>query len=225
MYPSEFLCVLATLRRSTKYARHCESSLQPARSELRLLTYCLMRIVQCMCRRCNRSCKVTSLTGSFSRAPPSSSAASNSAPSPTPSLALHQRNASLSMHMSPLEHSHHDLPTSLRAWGPSASGFTSTDFQTRHAQASTKRHTVQYIPNSNSNCFCPTRACPDIPFNLPPRSVRARTRLSPNKIFLWSFSNTHRRTIIAPHLIQIYIIPPPASSLVLPSAFLPALCY
>ncbi|KAH9894126.1 hypothetical protein C8Q73DRAFT_646326 [Cubamyces lactineus] len=58
-------------------------------------------------------------SGSFSRAPPSSSAASAS--SPTPSSALRQRKASLSMHMLPLEHSHHDLPS------PNTSLFATTD--------------------------------------------------------------------------------------------------
>ncbi|OSD01787.1 hypothetical protein PYCCODRAFT_1368854 [Trametes coccinea BRFM310] len=59
----------------------------------------------------------TSPSGSFSRAPPSAAPAT----SPTPSSALRQRKASLSMHMLPLEHSHHDLPS------PNTSLFATTD--------------------------------------------------------------------------------------------------
>ncbi|KAI8984980.1 hypothetical protein BD414DRAFT_72003 [Trametes punicea] len=71
----------------------------------------------------------SSPTGSFSRAPPSASAASATSP------ALHQRKASLSMHMLPLEHSHHDLPS------PNTSLFATTDpfylasLQSAHAHA------------------------------------------------------------------------------------------
>ncbi|KAI0772519.1 hypothetical protein BD413DRAFT_612659 [Trametes elegans] len=54
-------------------------------------------------------------SASFSRAPPPP------ATSPTPSSALRQRKVSLSMHMIPLEHSHHDLPS------PNTSLFTTTD--------------------------------------------------------------------------------------------------
>ncbi|KAI0637683.1 hypothetical protein C8Q77DRAFT_1214734 [Trametes polyzona] len=61
----------------------------------------------------------TTQSASFSRLPPSSSAAQ--ATSPTPSSALRQRKASLSMNMIPLEHSHHDLPS------PNTSLFATTD--------------------------------------------------------------------------------------------------
>ncbi|KAI0352712.1 hypothetical protein OH77DRAFT_1523048 [Trametes cingulata] len=61
----------------------------------------------------------TSPSASFSRAPPSASAAP--AQSSTPASALRQRKASLSMHMIPLEHSHHDLPS------PNTSLFATTD--------------------------------------------------------------------------------------------------
>lgn len=57
----------------------------------------------------------SSNSGSFSCAPPSSSVAT------TPSSALRQRKASLSMNMLPLEHAHHDLPS------PNTSLFATTD--------------------------------------------------------------------------------------------------
>ncbi|KAI0366425.1 hypothetical protein BV20DRAFT_1038383 [Pilatotrama ljubarskyi] len=62
----------------------------------------------------------TSPSASFSRAPPSTSAAPATSSS-TPASALRQRKASLSMHMIPLEHSHHDLPS------PNTSLFATTD--------------------------------------------------------------------------------------------------
>ncbi|CDO74149.1 hypothetical protein BN946_scf185043.g199 [Trametes cinnabarina] len=59
----------------------------------------------------------TGPSGSFSRAPPSAAPTT----SPAPASALRQRKASLSMHMLPLEHSHHDLPS------PNTSLFATTD--------------------------------------------------------------------------------------------------